>query len=181
MKDLSLHILDIVQNSIVAGASLIQVDIDEQTNANSLVIRISDNGKGMDEETLKKVTDPYYTSRTTRKVGLGIPLFKQNAELTGGSLKLSSSPGAGTVLEAHFQHQHLDRPPLGDIAGVMVILVSANPELDFIYAHQLNQKNYTFDTREIKEVLEGIPLNEPEVVKMLRNMIKENLSELYTK
>jgi len=181
MKDLSLHILDIAQNSIVAGASLIKVEIDEQVNSDTLMVRITDNGKGMNEETLKKVTDPYYTSRTTRKVGLGIPLFKQNAELSGGSLHLISSPGAGTTLEAQFEHQHLDRPPLGDIAGVMVILVSANPELDFVYAHQLNEKNYTFDTREVKEVLDGIPLNEPQVVRMLRDMIKENLSELYKK
>ncbi|NLF44014.1 MAG: ATP-binding protein [Bacteroidales bacterium] len=181
MKDLSLHILDIAQNSIVAGASLIQINIEENTKDNTLTISITDNGKGMSEETLKKVTDPYYTSRTTRKVGLGIPLFKQNAEKCGGHFSIQSTEGKGTITEAVFEHNHIDRPPIGDIAGVVIILVSANPELDFIYSHNINEKNYTFDTREIKEILEGIPLNEPEVVKMLRGMIKDNLSELKTK
>jgi signal transduction histidine kinase len=113
MKDLSLHILDIAQNSISAGASIIGINIDENLAANTMAIEVTDNGSGMPAEVLERVTDPYYTSRTTRRVGLGIPLFKQNAEATGGSLYIDSEEGRGTSLNATFVHNHLDRPPPG--------------------------------------------------------------------
>lgn len=178
MKDLSLHILDIAQNSITAKATLIQIAIVEDTVADTYTITITDNGYGIPPDMLARVTDPYTTSRTTRKVGLGIPLFKQNAERTGGGLTITSEVGKGTVLTAVFVHSNIDRPVLGDIAGVVVILVSANPSIDFVYTHVVNQQSYVFDTREVREALDGIPLNEPSVIPLLKEMIAANLEEL---
>lgn len=178
MKDLSLHILDIAQNSITAKATLIQIAIVEDTVADTYTITITDNGYGIPPDMLARVTDPYTTSRTTRKVGLGIPLFKQNAERTGGRLNITSEVGNGTVLTAVFVHSNIDRPVLGDIAGVVVILVSANPSIDFVYTHVVNQQSYVFDTREVREALDGIPLNEPSVIPLLKEMIAANLDEL---
>ncbi len=178
MKDLSLHILDIAQNSITAKATLIQIAIVEDTIADTYTITITDNGYGIPPDMLARVTDPYTTSRTTRKVGLGIPLFKQNAERTGGGLTITSEVGKGTVLTAVFVHSNIDRPVLGDIAGVVVILVSANPSIDFVYTHVVNQQSYVFDTREVREALDGIPLNEPSVIPLLKEMIAANLEEL---
>lgn len=176
MKDLSLHILDIVQNSITAGAKKIGVEIKEDTAANIYSIIITDDGCGMSQEVLQRVTDPYYTSRTTRKVGLGIPLLKQNAERTGGSFKIESRQGEGTTVSVNMVHNNIDRPSLGDMAGVMVILTGANPEINFWYNHIKDNENYLFDTNEVKDALDGIPLNEPQVLKYLKEMIKENLA-----
>jgi K+-sensing histidine kinase KdpD len=178
MKDLSLHILDIAQNSISAGAKNVIIDITENTQGNLFTILIQDDGKGIPADIIERVTDPYYTSRSTRKVGLGLPLFKQNAEMAGGEFKINSEPGRGTVVKAAFKHDHLDRPPLGDIAGVIVILVSSNPEIDWYYKHAKDDSEYIFDTREVREVLDDVPLNEPSVGRYLRDMIRENLKEL---
>lgn len=178
MQTLSDHILDIAQNSIRARASRVEIDLQENATKDSLVITIKDNGRGMDETTVAKVTDPFFTSRTVRKVGLGIPLLKQNAEATGGTLKIESKTGEGTVIEAKFGLSHWDRPPMGDIAGSIVILVSANPEINFIYRHTTGKGKYTFDTNEVKEILEGVPLNDPEIVMALKQMIRENIKEI---
>jgi signal transduction histidine kinase len=175
MKDLSLHILDIAQNSISAGARNISISIAEDLASNTLVIEVKDDGRGMPAEVLERVTDPYYTSRTTRRVGLGIPLFKQNAEATGGSLYIDSEEGRGTRLNATFVHNHLDRPPLGDMAGVMVLLVGANPEIRFIFTQRVEKEEYVFDTEEVKEALDGLPINDPQVMRFLKDMINENL------
>jgi signal transduction histidine kinase len=178
MKDLSLHILDIAQNSISAGARNISISIAEDLASNTLVIEVKDDGRGMPAEVLERVTDPYYTSRTTRKVGLGIPLFKQNAEAAGGRLQMVSQEGRGTTLMAEFVHNHLDRPPMGDMAGVMVLLVGANPEIRFIFTHRVENEEYTFDTEEVKEVLDGLPINDPQVMRFLKEMITENLQAI---
>jgi anti-sigma regulatory factor (Ser/Thr protein kinase) len=178
VKDLSLHILDIVQNSIAAGGQLIEIGIDENTKADTLTITVTDDGKGMPAEVLELVCDPYYTSRTTRRVGLGIPLLKQNAEQTGGSLRLESAPGKGTRLFAVFGLRHIDRPSLGDVPGVISMLCGANPGLDFVFRHRVEGNEYRLDSREVKEVLEGVPLNEPGVIRFVREMIRENLTEL---
>lgn len=179
MKDLSLHILDIVQNSITAGATDIRITIEEDTKVNTYLIRVEDDGCGMSEEMQEKVLDPYFTSRTTRKVGLGIPLFKQNAERTGGHLSLWSTPGKGTTIEAVFVHDNIDRPVLGDIAGVMGLLIGGNPEIRFRYAHHKDGKSYVADTREITEALDGMPVNDPEILRFIKEMIRENLAELH--
>ena len=178
MQTLSYHILDIAQNSIRANASRVEISLQEKPSTDSLVFTIHDNGRGMDETTLAKVTDPFFTSRTVRKVGLGIPLLKQNAEATGGTLKIESKEGVGTTLEASFSLSHWDRPPMGDVAGSIVILVSANPDIEFIYRHITEKGDYTFDTEEVKEIMEGVPINDPEIVMALRQMIRENIKEI---
>jgi anti-sigma regulatory factor (Ser/Thr protein kinase) len=178
MKDLSLHILDIVQNSISAGAQNIGIVINEDKLKNEFGITISDDGSGMGEDELTKATDPYFTSRTTRKVGLGVPLFKQNAERTGGRFAITSEKGKGTTVNAVFGYDNLDRPILGDITGVVVILVTANPELDFAYQHTTEKGTYIFDTKKIKLILEDTPINHPQVGKLLKEMLKENLKDI---
>ncbi|PKP37968.1 MAG: ATP-binding protein [Bacteroidetes bacterium HGW-Bacteroidetes-15] len=178
MKELSLHILDIVQNSIVANATLIDIRIVEDAEDDILSISIVDNGKGMEPEMLQRVTDPYTTSRTTRKVGMGIPLLNDACRIAGGCLAIESTRSKGTEVKAIMGLSHIDRQPLGDIVGVLIILISANPDIDFTYTHTRNRNRYFFSTIEVKEVLEGLPINSPEVTKMIREMISSNLEEL---
>jgi hypothetical protein len=178
MKDLSLHILDIVQNSVAAGASLIEIKIVENPVDDKYELMIKDNGKGMNSDTLQKATDPFFTSRTTRNVGLGLPLLKQNAERTGGKFELHSTPGEGTLVEAVFGFKHIDRLPLGDIGGVVAILASANPLLDFTYTHQTADDVYSFDTREVKAELDGLPISNAKVSQFIKEMINENTNAI---
>ncbi len=175
MTELSLHILDIVQNSISAEANKIEIRIEEDIPNNRYVITISDNGRGMDEETLSHVTDPFFTTRTTRKVGVGISLFQQNAELTGGNLSIDSVVGKGTKVTAIFGYNHIDRLPLGDMAGTMTLLIGANPKIRFIYNHITPLSDFEFDTIEVLEELGKVPINHPDILKVLKEMIKENL------
>lgn len=181
MEELSLHILDIVQNSIAAKASLIEVEIDEDEKEDFLRITVSDNGCGMPEETLEKVTDPFTTGRKTRRVGLGIPLFKLAAEMTGGDFEISSEVGAGTKVCATFGYSHIDRQPLGDIASTMHQLITMNESTDFLYVHKVNGGEFRIDTREIKEILGGVSLSEHTVMVWLLDYIKENENALYQK
>jgi anti-sigma regulatory factor (Ser/Thr protein kinase) len=178
MKDLSMHIMDIIQNSVRAEATLVELEIKESRKDDLFSILIKDNGFGMTEEVLAKAIDPFFTTRTTRKVGLGLSLLKQNAEQTGGSMKIISKQGVGTELKAVFSHSHLDRPVLGDIAGTMVLLVGANPEMDFIYKHITDEGEYVFNTKEVKEVLDDMPVSDPNIMLYLKEMIKENLNTL---
>jgi len=178
MKELSLHILDIVQNSIVAGAKHVHIGIAEDSERDTLSITIGDDGRGMPAEVVQKVLDPYTTSRTTRKVGLGLPLLNDACRSTGGKLHIESAEGKGTTVLATLGLSHIDRQPIGDIAGVVVMLIAANPEIRFTYNHQRGANRFDLDTNEVKEVLDGIPLNSPQVAKMLREMINLNLDEL---
>lgn len=178
MKDLAMHIMDIVQNSISAGATLIQVSINESAKDDTFLLTITDNGKGIPAEMLEKVTDPFVTSRTTRKVGLGLPLLKQHADSTGGSLKLESKEGSGTVVIATFGLTHFDRQPLGDIAGTIVLLAAANLKIRFVYEHSTPGGEYRFDTDEVNEMLEGMSISEASVMRFLKEMINENLKEI---
>ena len=178
MKDIALHILDIAQNSVSAGANLIMIETVEKPSDDKLTVKISDNGCGMDREMVRKVTDPWVTSRTTRRVGMGIPLLMQSAVQSGGNLDISSEPGRGTIIKALFRHSHIDRPPKGDIAGVISILAGANPLIDFIYRHLYEDCEYIFDTREVKDALEDVPLSEPAVIRYMKEMIDENLRVL---
>jgi hypothetical protein len=170
--------LDLVQNSIRASATLIEISVTESKAGNLYWIGISDNGTGMDNETLKKVPDPFYTSRSIRKVGLGVPLFKQNAELTGGNFQITSIPGSGTQISASFVNTHLDRVPVGDLVGIYVLLISANPTLNFLINHTTDSGTYVFDTREIKTLLGEIPINDSSVRLFLKEMLKENLEAI---
>ena len=177
MNDLSLHIIDIIQNSLSAGAGRIVLTVDENAAHDKLTIAVEDDGKGMAPEQLERLADPFFTSRTTRRVGMGIPLFRQSAEQAGGTLTVESEPGKGTKVTAVFQYHHLDRPPLGDLAGSFVLMVAANPRVGFRLNYHYNTQTYRFDTSEVNEALGGIPLNEPAVVKMLTEMVSENIKE----
>ncbi len=178
MNDLSLHIIDIIQNSLSAGAGLVTVSVNEDTQANCLTIEVGDNGKGMTKEQVDKLDDPFFTSRTTRRVGMGIPLFRQSARQSGGDVVIISEPGKGTDIKATFELNNIDRPPLGDIANTIILMVSANPDKEFVFCYIYNGNEYCFDTREVKEVLEGLPLNDVSVIRMLTEMVSENIKEL---
>jgi hypothetical protein len=178
MKDLALHILDILQNSVTAGATLIELQIDEIPSRDKYLVKFIDNGKGMDEEMVQNVTDPFFTTRTTRRVGLGLPLLKQNAERTGGSLIINSRPGEGTVIETQFVYSHIDRLPTGDIAGTMALTVSSYPTIDFKYTHTTPQGTFKFDTLEIKEELGDLPISNPQVISFIKELINDNLKEI---
>ncbi|MCG8538915.1 MAG: ATP-binding protein [Clostridia bacterium] len=178
MKELSMHILDIVQNSIVAGASLIKITIKEEFREDTFVITIEDNGKGMGEEELARVTNPFFTSRKTRKVGLGVPMFKASAEACDGEFKIRSEKGVGTYVEAKFKHSHIDRPPLGNMPDTIVVLIVSDINIDFIYEHVKNSKEYILNTKKIKEVIDEVPINSSEVLDWIKNNVIEGLKEL---
>lgn len=178
MKDIAEHILDITQNSISAGATLIQVKIHCSVPENYYQLIIEDDGSGMDKQTLQQVTDPFYTSRTTRKVGLGIPLLKQNAEITGGHFSIHSKLGEGTLIQAHFVYDSIDRVPEGDIAGTIVFLSATNADIAFEFEYATHKQNYIFDTREIKKVLGDMPLYTHEIKAYLKEMLEENIKAL---
>jgi hypothetical protein len=178
MKDISLHILDIVHNSIRAKAGFVEILIVENIVNDLFQIEVRDNGRGIAPEMLPSVADPFTTSRKTRKVGMGLALLQQNAQQAGGDLVVESEIGKGTRIIATFQHHHIDRPPLGDIAGVMVQLVNAFQEIDFIYSHSADAGNYIFDTREVRMALDGTLPNQPEIRKFLIEMINDNLNAI---
>lgn len=178
MRELSLHILDIVQNSLAAGATLIEIRVDEDEGRDRLTIEIKDNGCGMDQETVERALDPFMTSRTTRKVGLGLPLFAAAAERCGGSLTICSRPGRGTTVTANFIYSHLDRAPLGDMVSTVVSLITANGSVDFVYSHIKNGCSFTLDTRPMRQILAGIPFTNPTVLEWLTEYIKEGLANL---
>ena len=178
MKDLSMHIMDILQNSTRAGATEVTLEVLEDVAADTLTIRFIDNGCGMDAETVQKVINPFFTTRTTRKVGLGLPLLKQNTEQTGGSLDIQSEKGKGTTVTAVFGRSHLDRPPMGDLAGTIVLTASAYPDIRFIFHYHNGETDYVFDTVEVNEALDGISIQEPEVIQYLKEMIQENIGNV---
>ncbi len=178
MKELSLNILDITYNSIKAKAEKIEILVSECVSTDLVEIEIKDNGCGMDEEFLLRVTDPFVTTRTTRKVGLGIPLFKQSAEDTGGRFEIQSKPGVGTTVYASFGLHHLDRAPIGDMAGTMVSLIQANDQIRFVYTHKTDRGSFVLDTDELHEQLGDVPLSEPAVLRWIEEYINENLEEI---
>ena len=179
MKELSLNILDIVENSTKAKAELVEIEISESED--QLCISIIDNGTGMKEETLLAVANPFYTTRTTRKVGMGIPLFRFAAEQTGGNLSISSKHiddypnNHGTTVTATFYKKHIDFTPLGDVISTVTTLIQGHPTVDFLFTHSYGAKCVSLDTREIKAVLEGVPIDTFEVLLW----IKDNLTEQY--
>ncbi len=180
MVELSLHILDIVQNSIKANSKLIEITISEDTRANLLSITIRDDGCGMEPDFLKNVTNPFCTTRTTRRVGMGISMFKSAAELTGGSFDIDSAVGEGTVIRACFVYDSIDRQPLGDMAATMVALINAKPDIDYLYRHSYNGNEFEFDTRQIKSVLgEELCLAEPEILRWIEDNIKNEIENIY--
>lgn len=178
MKELSLHVYDLMENSIAANASLIELTITDSIKDNIYSFVIKDNGKGMSPDFLAKVTDPWTTTRTTRKVGIGLPLIKMNSELCGGGMNIKSEVGKGTVLKFWFQHDHIDRAPMGDLAGTIVMLCAQHEEIHYIYKHITDEGEYIFDTNEVKEVLDGMSMNDINIIRYLKEMIQENLKEI---
>lgn len=180
MQEISLNILDIVQNSIRADATLIEVTIEETPSADVFAFTVKDNGSGMDQEMVKRVTDPFVTTRTTRKVGLGISLLKSLAQQAGGDIKLESEVGIGTIIRADFSYTHIDRQPLGDISAVMVSLISMNPSIDFVYTHSFEKEQFQLDTRELRKILgDEVSFSEISVATWIGEYINENITEIY--
>jgi len=180
MTEISLNILDIAENSTSAGAGLVEIFVEIDEAENYLKTTIKDNGCGMSEEQLSHVTDPFYTTRTTRKVGLGIPFFKEAAELAGGSFRIESECGKGTTVEAVFEYSNIDRMPLGDINGTIRTLIEGHPEVDFLYTYRHNGSGYEMDTRQMREMLGDVPLNAPEVLQYISEYLSENKQETDT-
>lgn len=155
MEDLSLHILDIVENSIRAKASRIEIKVVEDTAKDLLTIEIEDNGQGIDAETVKKVLNPFFTTKRTRKVGLGLSLLSQAARESGGDVEIESKVGRGTRVKATFGYSHIDRKPLGNMEATLTTLIVGNPEVDFIYEHKRGELEYRLDTKEIRASIKG--------------------------
>ena len=178
-RDLSQHILDIAENGINADATLLNIDIQENFTDDQLAITVRDNGHGMDSETQKRVTDPWFTTRTTRKVGLGIPFLKQTAEMCGGGFEIHSELGQGTTTKAIFQHSHIDRPPLGDLIGTLLCIIVGYPKVDLIYHHRVNEREFSLATQEIREILgDEVPFSDPEVLTFLRAALEDGVLAL---
>lgn len=179
MNEISLHILDIAENSIAAGARNIGIGIVENTAKDTLSVTVSDDGCGMDSGQAARAEDPFTTSRSTRKVGLGIPLFKAGCLGCEGSFEIKSVPGEGTTVCGSYRLSHVDRPPLGDIAGTVFMLIAANPALDIRYRHELNGKPCELDTGELRAVLGDVPLDSPDVLEWLRKNLIDMENDLH--
>ncbi|QIB26605.1 ATP-binding protein [Caloranaerobacter azorensis] len=179
MKELSLHILDLAENSLRAKATKININIFEDTEKDLLIIELEDNGIGMDEDLLRKVENPFVTSRTTRKVGLGIPLMKAAALRCEGDFKISSEIGEGTRVISIFKHSHIDRAPIGDIGQTIISLINANENVEIVYRHSYNGNCFVFDTREIKKILGNVSINEADIMLWIKDYINENVKNLY--
>jgi len=178
MRDISLHILDIAENALRAGASLIEIDVTIDDGQDLLQVRVQDNGCGMSGEMMQKVRDPFTTSRETRHVGLGIPLLCAGCERTGRGVSISSAKGRGTSLTAEYAFSHIDRPPIGDIAETLFALTAMNPGVDFVLTAKRNG-TFVFDTREVKQTLQGVPVTSPEVSAFLNGYLKEGTEQVF--
>lgn len=179
MDELSLHILDIAQNSIVANSTLVEIIITENTFDNLYTIIIKDDGNGMTKDVVEIVSDPFYTTRRTRKVGMGLSLFKMAAELTGGSFQIDSLVNVGTSVRAQFTNDHIDRAPLGNIVDTLCILVLNEQNIDIYYEHNYNDQQFIFDTRTVKEILDGVSFSDNSVLEWIKQYIKEGINTMY--
>jgi len=172
MQEISLNILDVAQNSISAQATLVKITVDQQ--GNWLQITIQDDGCGMSQEQIQQVCDPFYTTRTTRRVGLGVPLFKMASEMAGGSFHIQSQPGEGTLVSASFDLDNIDCMPLGDLEDTICTLVTMSGDVDILYRRIINQQSFELDTKQLREILGDLPLNTPEVALFIRDYLREN-------
>ena len=178
MRELSLHILDIVENGITAGADCIRIKVVESRAEDLLTIIVSDNGRGIPAEKLDRLQDPFVTSRTTRRVGLGLSLLAAAAERCDGKMAVAAGAGGGTEVSATFGYSHIDRAPLGDMASTMTTLMMGNPQIDFVYRHIINDEDFILDTRELKKDLGVDSLEDPMVIHQLGQRIRAALTEL---
>lgn len=177
MRELSLHILDVLQNSLEARATLVELTIEEDLTIDRLTITVRDNGRGMNEEQLARIFDPFFTTRSTRHVGLGLPLFKAAAQRCNGDLTVTSELGKGTRLQATFQHSHIDRAPLGDLVGTLVAFILGGA-CDLHYIHRVDEKTFEFHTAAIKAELGDVPLTHPAARQWLQEFIAEGERDL---
>jgi hypothetical protein len=183
MKEIALHLLDLAENSVSAGAWDVQILVCEDLKADKLSAVVADNGRGMTAEMVKMVVDPFVTSRTTRKVGLGIPLLKEAAEASNGGLMISSVPGKGTQVEVVFQHSHIDRMPLGKLDATFLGLTVAHPDVHWVFDYTAQPLNgapaahFVFDDQPVKEILVDTPLTHPDVLAYLRETLEAGLAE----
>lgn len=179
MFELSLYILDLVQNSISAGALTVTIRLIINRSENTLTLEIIDDGSGMDEKLLRKVESPFTTTRTTRKVGLGIPMAKQLAEACGGSFSIKSRLGSGTTLTAQMQYDHVDMPPMGSVKDTLITLILGAPDKpEFVFEYAIDEKHFEMDTRAIRSLLGGVPLNTPDVLQWIGEYITEGMAEV---
>ncbi|MBP8691694.1 MAG: ATP-binding protein [Sedimentibacter sp.] len=178
MKEISMHILDITMNSIKADASLVEINVEDSKKNNWLKITVTDNGRGMSREIIDKVTDPFFTTRTTRKVGLGIPMLKEACERCGGYLKIESELGKGTKVLCCFERDNIDRAPLGNMGETIMTIINSGNNFDLIYTHKTDRGEFIFDTREVKEMLEGMDIYDINVLLWIKEYINENIKAL---
>jgi hypothetical protein len=178
LRELALHIMDLIENGLNAGATLIELMVNEDRSANRLTITIRDNGHGITEKLVNEVMSPFFTTRTTRRVGLGLSLFREASRRCEGSFELKSEEGKGTEVSATFRRNHIDLAPLGDMGSTLSCLIMGNPGVDFLYLHRVDDRTFALDTRQVKVELEGVDINEPEVVQYIGALVNESLLEL---
>jgi hypothetical protein len=177
LRELALHLLDIAENSVSARASNITIEVQEDIKADLLRMSVEDDGCGMDADMVAKIVDPFVTTRTTRKVGLGIPLLKAAAEACNGTMMITSTLGKGTRVDVIFQHSHIDRMPLGDLVSTMQTLVLGSPEIHWKLVYQYNGSEFIFDDEPIKQELEGVPFSDPAVIRFIREYLQDGIAE----
>lgn len=177
MKDIAFHITDVTENCIRAGATEMHIGL--RFEGAIFTLTIKDNGCGMSAETIRKATDPFYTTRTTRKVGLGLPFLIQNAEQSGGRVEIESEVGTGTEVKAIFDTSNIDCPPMGDLAGTLMIVITGNPQINTVLSIVSEKGEFEISTAELTEIMDGIPLGHPEVATMVRDMLTANIEEIF--
>jgi anti-sigma regulatory factor (Ser/Thr protein kinase) len=175
VKELSLHILDIAENSISAGATRIEINVLERKAVDRLRIEVRDNGRGMDAGLAAAVSSPFVTTRTTRKVGLGIPLIKAAAETCNGNFTLESTPSIGTTITVEFQHSHIDRMPMGDLSGTWLTLLVSHPDITWVFEHRTDEGTFRLDSDELTSILDGLSISEPAVLSFLRVYLEDGI------
>lgn len=178
MLELALHILDIAENALRAGATCLEITVTEDTKADMLKIEISDNGHGMNSDVLERACDPFFTTKDVRHIGLGLPLLAQAAKTAGGDFILESEEGKGTSVIATFRYSHIDRQPLGDIPGCLAALIPGHPDVDILFAYHRNVRHFIFDTRTVRAELDEVPLDHPDIIEFIRTTIRQGLDEL---
>jgi hypothetical protein len=175
VKEIALHILDIVENSLAAGATAIDILVEDDAVCNRLRVSVRDDGRGMDAGMLAAIHDPFVTSRTTRGAGLGVPLLKAAAEACNGRLEVRSTPGRGTTLAAELQRDHIDRMPLGDLPGTLLGLVVGRPEIRWRFRYHGGGEVFSFDSDPIRQALGEVPLSEPAALRYVRETLEEGI------
>ncbi len=179
MKELSMHILDIAMNSVKAEAKLIEITVEDSIKNNSIKINIKDDGKGMGKEILENVTNPFYTTRTTRKVGLGLALLKEASERCKGYLKITSELGVGTIVESFFERNNIDRAPLGNMPETIIVIINSLKNCNLIYNHVVDDNSFTISTQQLKEILGEVDISDSNVMMWIKEYINENINDLY--